>query len=254
MKEILKRQEALRKENPEENKDQSQDQINSKNEKKVKETIEDMCVMGSIMKEEILEEKKNNPDKFISIQEATQEQNKDSQEFFLGVLAQNLEDIGIITAIEKNPSQNEEEQNKANTVLHFIANGMINKDKYNLHFDFGEKRNEELLKNKREQEKFNNKLRKKLSMEYNIPEDKIIITNPQKGSYQVQVIFQTDSSNKAINLNELKDKCKDDKTFKELSYLKQIHKTVIMEGIKLTHNMLDAKGNKESGYFLYLVF
>jgi hypothetical protein len=63
-------------------------------------------------------------------------------------LAQNLEDMGIITAIEKNPSQNEEEQNKANTVLEFITNGMIEKPKYNLHFDFGEERNEELLNNK----------------------------------------------------------------------------------------------------------
>jgi hypothetical protein len=71
MKEILKRQEALRKENSEENKVQSQNQINIQNEQKVKETIEDMCVMGSIMKEEIIEEKKNNPEKFIPIEEAT---------------------------------------------------------------------------------------------------------------------------------------------------------------------------------------
>ena len=247
MKEILKRQEALRKENSEENKVQSQNQINIQNEQKVKETIEDMCVMGSIMKEEIIEEKKNNPEKFISIEEATQEQNKDSQIFCLGILAQNLEDMGIITAIEKNPSQNEEDQNKANTVLEFITNGMIEKPKYNLHFDLGEERNEELLNNKQEQEKFNNKLRKKLSIEYNIPEDKIIITNPQKGSYQVQVIFQTENFNK-IDLNELKNKCKDDNTFKELSYLKEIHKTVIMDGIKLNPNMLDERGNRESGW------
>ena len=86
-----------------------------------------MCILGSIMKEEIVEEKKNNPEKFISIEEATKEENKNEQTFCLGVLAQNLEDMGITTAIEKNSSNNEESQNSANTVLQFITNGMFEK-------------------------------------------------------------------------------------------------------------------------------
>ena len=43
-----------------------------------------MCLLGSIMKEEI---KKSNPEKFISIQEATKEENKSKGTFYLGVLA-----------------------------------------------------------------------------------------------------------------------------------------------------------------------
>jgi hypothetical protein len=110
-------------------------------------------------------------------------------------------------------------------------NGMIEKKKYNLHFDLGEKRNEELLYNKVEQEKFNNKLRKKLSLEYNIPEDKIIITNPEKGSYQVQVIFQTDEFNEPdLDINKLREKYENDDDFKEISYLKEIHSQLIMKG------------------------
>ena len=35
-----------------------------------------MCVLGSIMKEEIIEEKQKNPEKFISIEEATKEEKK----------------------------------------------------------------------------------------------------------------------------------------------------------------------------------
>ena len=42
----------------------------------VKVVLEDMCILGSIMKKEIIEEKKNKPEKFISIQEATKEENK----------------------------------------------------------------------------------------------------------------------------------------------------------------------------------
>ena len=94
--------------------------------------------------------------------------------------------MGITTAIEKNSSNNAEGENSANTVLQFITNGMIEKKKYDLHFDLGDEKNNELLDNKVEQEKFNNKLRKKLSIEYNIPESEIIVTNPQKGSYSVK--------------------------------------------------------------------
>jgi len=222
---------------------------NSKNQKEnIKEVLEDMCVLGSIMKEEIIEEKKNNPEKFISIEDATKEENKNNGTFCLGILAKSLEDMGITTAIEKNSSNDEEAQNASNTVLQFITNGMIEKKKYDFHFDLGEERNNELLNNKEEQEKFNNKLKKKLSLEYNIPENKIIITNPQKGSYSIQVIFEIDSFNdKEVDINTLKGNLTEEE-FKELKSLKEIHTSLIMEGCKLTPNMLDSRGNRESGW------
>ena len=230
--EIIERHKQLRKEKQKEIEDKEKykkekdkennkkDKIQTKDKENVKELLQDMCVLGSIMKEEIIEEKQSNPEKYISIEEATKEENEDSGIFCLGILAQNLEDIGIMTAIEKNSSEDEDSQNTADTVLEFITSGMIEKKKYSLHFDFGDERNEELLNDKNEQEKFNNKLRKKLSLEYNIPEEKVIVTNPQKGSYQVQVIFQTDTFNDDdVNLSELKKKYSDDdETFKELKY------------------------------------
>ena len=177
-----------------------------------------MCVFGSIMKEEILEEKKIHPKKFISIEDASKEEKKNESTFCLGLLAQNLENMGIITAIEKIENEDKESQETSNTVLQFITNGMLDKKKYNLYFDLGEERNKELLNNKEEQEKFNNKLKKKLSLEYNIPEDKIILTNPQKGSYQIQVIFQTNQFNdNYFDINNFKAKC-NNKEFKELSF------------------------------------
>ena len=240
--EILERQAKLRKEQL-----MNKTYENKSREEKVKEVLEDMCVLGDIMKEEIIEEKAKEPEKFISIEEATKEENKNSSNFCLGLLAQNLENMGITTAIEKNPTNNEESQNASNTVLQFIMNGMIEKKKYNLHFDLGEDRNKELLNNKEEQKKFNDKLRKKLSLEYNIPEDKIIITNPQKGSYQIQVIFQTDDFNN-LDMNKLKEKCKNDQEFKEISQLKQVQESLIMSACKLTGGMLDSRGNRESGW------
>ena len=162
---------------------------------KIKEVLEDMCVLGSIMKDEIIEEKKNNPEKFISIEDALKEKNKNNGIFCLGILAKILEEMGITTIIEKSSSNDEEAQKASNTVLQFITNGMINKKKYDLNFVLGKERNNVLLYNMEEQKKFNTKLKKKLSLEYNIPEKKIIITNPQKGSYRVQVIFEADDFN-----------------------------------------------------------
>ena len=214
----------------------------------VKEVLEDMCVLGSIMKEEIIEEKKKNPEKFIPIEEAVKEENKNSGNFCLGILAQNLENIGITTAIERNESNDAESQDASNTVLQFVMNGMIEKKKYDLHFDLGADRNYELLSNPSEQKKFNDKLRKKLSLEYNIPEEKIIITNPQKGSYSIQVIFESnDFNNQSIDINMLKKNC-NDKEFEELKKLKEIHTSLVMEGCKLSSGMLDSRGNRESGW------
>ena len=118
-----------------------------------------MCILGNTMKKEIIEETKNEPQKFIPIEEALKEENKNSDIFCLGVLAQNLESIGITTAIERNKEKNDdkESQEASNTVLQFIMNGMIEKKKYEFHFDLGEERNNELLNNLDEQEKFNNK-------------------------------------------------------------------------------------------------
>ena len=129
------------------------------NDEKVKIILEHMCILGNTMKKEIIEETKNEPQKFIPIEEALKEENKNSDIFCLGVLAQNLESIGITTAIERNKEKNDdkESQEASNTVLQFIMNGMIEKKKYEFHFDLGEERNNELLNNLDEQEKFNNK-------------------------------------------------------------------------------------------------
>ena len=228
----------------------SRDYNVSQNERKVREVLRDMCDIGSIIKDEILEERKRDPSIYIPISEATDNSRRKEGVFCLGLLAQNLENMGITTAIERNPRKDEYSQNESNTILQFIMNGLMEKQKYDLHFDFGGKRNNELLYNIKEQEQFNQKLLKLLSLEYNIPEEKIIITNPQEGSYGIQVIFQTDDFNNKniIDINKLKEKYKNNKDFEEISHLKQVHKRLIMEGCRLNNNMLDSRGNRESGW------
>jgi hypothetical protein len=172
-------------------------------------------------------------------------ENEDEGLFALGLISQNLEGLGIETAIEKD--QNPNELDNDSTSLQFITNGLIGKKKYDLHFELGEERNEELLNNKEEFEKFKENLKLKLSKDYNIPPEKIIITLPQKGSLHVQVIFQSDEFHD-LDKNQFINKFKNDPEFKELSNLKDIHEDVIMGAVKLTRNNLDPRGNRNDGW------
>ena len=212
---------------------------------KINNTLENMCNLGIITKKEIHEEKLKNPEKFIDTSEALKLEKTDNSLFALGLLSKKLEDLGIETAIEK--ETNDDEEDAAATCLQFIASGLADKKKYDLHFEFGEERNEQLLNDENEFENFKVNLKKKLSKDYHIPEDKIIVTFPQKGSFHVQVIFQSSEFND-LDLDDFKQKFQNDDEFKELSNLKDIHSDIIMGACKLTRNHLDERGNRVEGW------
>ena len=228
-----------------EKKENSDEMTEQQKNQKINEILEDMCIYGAITKKEIKEEKEKHPEKYIETSQALKMENEDEGLFALGLLSQNLEDLGIETAIEKNQNQNE--QDNDSTSLQFITNGMIGKKKYDLHFELGEERNEEILNNQEEFEKFKQNLKSKISKDYNIPPDKIIITLPQKGSLHVQLIFQSDEF-KDLDKNQFVNKFKNDPEYKELSNLKDIHEDVIMGAVKLTRNNLDPRGNRNDGW------
>ena len=102
--------------------------------------------------QEIKEEKKKHPEKFIETSQALNMENENQGIFVLGLLSNNLEELGIKTAIEK--EGNPDDNNVGLTFVRFLSNGMITKKKYDLHFEFGYQRNNELLKDKNEFEKF----------------------------------------------------------------------------------------------------
>ena len=217
-----------------------------KQDKKINAVLEDMCIYGNIMKKEIQKEKEENPENFIETKDALKLEQKNQDLFALGLLSQNLEDEGIETVIEKENNE-EDEEDAGTTCLQFITSGLYNKQKYDLHFDLGEERNEEILNNEKEYEKFKNDIKLKLSKDYNIPIEKIIVTFPQKGSLHVQVIFQSDQFNN-LDKNDFLNKFKNDSEFKELRNLKEIHSDVILKICKLSKNMLDERGNRSEGW------
>ena len=236
--EILKRQYIIR------NKTENDKNINRN---KLRIILEDMCLMGNIMKEEILEQRKTNPEAFIPISEAIKDEKNDY--FCLGILASALEEKGVTTAIVKDDINNEN-QNLSNTTLQFLMNGLFDKKKYTLHFDFGEKRNSELLNNKIEQEKFNNELRSKISKECNIPEDEIILTCPERGSYQIQLIFENDDFYSEEFENKFMDIKSENYNENKISLygLKEIYRDILLNGCKMNKSMLDKRGNRCYGW------
>ena len=206
-----------------------------------------MCVYGNIIKKEIKKENTFNKSDIISTKDALKLEKKDQGLFALGLLANNLNEIGIKTIIDLGGNNNNENKDEATTSLQFISNGLIYRKKYDLYFDFGKKRNEELLKNKYQYEDFKNKLTKKISEFYDVPIDEIIITFPQKGSVHVQLIFQNEEFNN-LNVDEFKKKFQSDMEYPELAQIKEIQVDVIMGACKLSKSQLDPRGNRSEGW------
>ena len=219
--------------------------INTDDNEKKNIILEDMCIYGNMMKKEIQEEKLKNPGKFIEIKDALKMEKKDQGLFALGLLANILEQNGTEVVIDND--NKEEENDVGTTCLQFITNGLGHKTSYGLHFDFGIRRNQRLLNDKNEYEKFKERLKDKLSKDYNIPKNKIIVTCPQKGSFRVQVIFQSDDFNN-LNIKDFTEKFKNDNDFPDLQNLKYIQQDVILSGCKLSKGQLDARGNRVDGW------
>lgn len=123
----------------------------SKNvEEQTTETLENMITMGDIIKDAIIIEKKENPEKFVNINEAIKNEKDDN--FAISLLAKNLENNGITTAVEK--ETDEENKDVAATNLQFMINGLSSKQKLDVHFDYGKKKNEQILNDPVEQKNF----------------------------------------------------------------------------------------------------
>ena len=215
--------------------------INSKTDK-INNFLESMCVYGNVTKMQLKEEKLKHPEKYIDTKQALEKENSDPEIFALGLISSVLEQYDIQTAIETEKG-NEDTEDEAITSMQFMTNGLIGRKKYDLYFDLDKGRVLELLTNPKEYNKFKEDLISKLSKDYNIPRSKIIVTFPQKGSLHLQVIFQSDEFND-LDVEELKEKFINDKEYLELSRLKAVHSSLIMEGCKLSIRQIDPRGNR----------
>ena len=243
---LLKRQYYMRKEFEKRFK-------NCNNNEKINQFLEDMCIYGNVAEREIEE----NPDKYMKVEEVFN--TKDGKLFCLGLLGKSLKNIGIKVFIEKNDNNKsegifgyedyikEEKKNEALTVFQFIASGYINKKKYILKFDFGEKETEELLNDIQKYNNFKKELIEKISNDYNTPTNKIIVTYPQKGSLDIQVIFQSEEFNN-LDTEDFLNKFKNEGIYGQLNKLKTIYEDMIMSACILKKDAFDNQGNRFEGW------
>ena len=207
--------------------------------KQINQLLEDMCIYGKIMKEQIKEDKENIPYNFLEIEEALDLELEDKSLFILGLFAKSLKEYGVNVEIEKSEIFNEEEENECITCIQFIINAIYYKKKYELFFKFENEKKEQLLTNGKKIEEFKENLRKKLSNYLNIDEDKIIIVNPfsEKDGILLQIIFKNGNLNNNLDKAKFKSILNNDQ---ELSKnLVDIDTNMIIEGCKLNKEFLD---------------
>jgi hypothetical protein len=243
--------ELLRKKNYEKRKDEKKriakkviSQFNSfsetttSTEKQTTETIENMIIMGDIMKDEILIEKKENPEKFVEINEAIKDENDEN--FAISLLAKNLEESGIVTAVEKNADDQDKDITATN--LQFMINGLSTKKKLDVHFDYGKEKNEKILSDPIEQKNFIDEWKLNLSKKLQVPIENIIITNLKEGSVDFDVFIKNHD-----NFDKLTEAIKEVSSTKGVK-IKSINIQPLSGGIKLSPAMFDKRGNRKSGW------
>ena len=193
--------------------------------------IEDMNEIGSIMKQQIIEDQQIHPNNYINITEAVK---SDSNEYFpIALLAKNLESNGITTAIQKKSDN----KDLTKTCLQLMTNGLITKQKCEVKFDFGDKKNDEIVNNPIEKKKFTNEWKQKIAKQLNVSPDDVIITNIRKGSVKFDILLRANENfeNLTSYLNKIS---------LTNSYVKSIKASNIFDGFILSPNMFDSRGNQ----------
>ena len=213
----------------------------------------DIATLGSIIKDEIIKEKKENPDKFLDIDEIIKDENNEN--FAVGVLAKSLEDAGISTVIEKKS----ENIDISNASLQFLTSGLAYKKKLTMKYDFGENENNRIINDKKYQKKFIDEQKSKIAKHLGINEKFLTICNIRKGSTKhdliiddsvlIDEISENDNINPLEKLNNKFNKLTNE--LKKLSTidtnLKDVSQGMLFEGIKLCPEMFDSRGNNRDG-------
>ena len=204
------------------------------------EVISDMAVMGSITRGYIQIDTNNNPNKYISTQNAL---NAPEQYYrVLGILSDYLSKQGVVTAIEKKDQNalSKEKLKEIDTFLQFLINGLSNLKKHELRFDFGWEKNQLILSDIEKQDDFLDELRYSLAKGFNIQTNQMVITYPRSGSVLVTVAFATEDYN---NLTVQQLQAIFQQHAPDLNHLMGIESSLVLDGILLNPELLDSRGD-----------
>ena len=211
------------------------------------EILQDMGILGYLTKKLLLNTLLIKSNSLMQIDEAIQ--NKDPHIFILGILAKYLDNLNLMTMIDRIPyTSNEKYKKLSNTVLQFIFNGLIFKKKHYLSFNLSKQKIQELLESEKKKNNFNENIKKALKELYGIIDKDIAITNPFTDKYYLIIILLKDEKI-TLTKESLMSKFK---YIPDLCTLKEVNQENIIEGIILNRCMLDPSGdNKDGGWGYY---
>ena len=190
-------------------------------------------------------QKLKNPNNYINIDEIAKNyeylrKNINSTEsgiYIISLLAKCYELFGININITKEKDENLEDIELASLQYLFAYGGM---KKYVLHFDFGEKRNNQILTEEKEQKDFIIEIKKSISEILKIDINNILLMNIRHGSVIIDCIF----INQKIIYEKLKKDLND-----QIFGLKYIEEKPLIESLQLSSDIFDIIGDRPEGFW-----
>ena len=146
-------------------------------------------------------------------------------------------------------TDDEEEQNYANTLLQFICSGYLMKYKYILDFGYKQERVNQLYNDEKEYNQFNRNLKKVIAGAFSLNEQELFVDQfkkiPIPNEYSVILVIKSNLKTE-ISEKALLEKIKKQKQFKQIT---NVNKESLMTTIRLNKSMLDRRGDVKNDIF-----
>ena len=209
--------------------------------------FEEIINFFRILNKYIIFEKLKNPNNYINVNEIIKDYNKvnknlnskDSGVFILSLLSKYYAKKGIEINITKVKDRRLKDINiDLASIQYLFSFGEMKK--YVLHFDFGEKSNQEILNNEEIKNNFIVKMKNKIISILKIDINNIILTNIHYGCVTIDCIFL----NQKIIYEKLKEKLNN-----ESMQIKNIEEKPLIESLQISLNILDPMGDRPEGFW-----
>ena len=160
---------------------------------------------------------------------------EENPEFILSILGKCISDNGIQAYITKSKDKKFNDIELA-SIQSFISLGK--EKKYEIHFDFGEEQNDEILNDELKKENFLKIWKEEIAKELNINKNNIIFTNVQHGTVCVD----------AMIVNETKEDKNVLLALQGIKNIKKIEEKPILEALQISPDILDSEGDRNKGW------
>ena len=209
---------------------------------KKKAFIENNIDYSRILKKHIIIEKNKNPDNYIDKEEILNDFKQfsygiktNNSDIILSLLGKCVENNGTEVYITKKASEDYQNLELASTQSLF---SLGTQKKYELHFTFSEKENEEILNSPEKQEAFIKIYKPLIAKELNIEEKNLILKDFHRGCVAVSCSPVESNENSDIDIQNLQGKFN----------IEKVNEKSLLDALQISSNILDPEGNRSSGW------